>query len=323
MRRKTKKITENSTAYIIPQKSSLPPMHRQSRSLFKTSASVVGRDREQTLFTLPAYQGNVNPFKKVMSKNTAIMGNLLIKLWQKNKDEKGIYTIKNLTEIARLMKTRPQELKVYLLCLAGYQYPVTKINKETRTLSIYSDKLFYIKFNMRFKKGEDEDSFNNDYRTGTDYISFIRDRFVKSVEITPSASIIEGLEGKGLGNVLVDDNFVAFSLGLSDLAYKLFCFSGSNRPTFKIGFRKLTSKKYLNLGKQIYGVYDDKGKRIRAGQGKRRILENIKRAFTELLVKGHLKEWGYNEIKDQFNWVYSDKFIKHKELLSKKDIQAK
>ncbi|GAJ22025.1 unnamed protein product, partial [marine sediment metagenome] len=138
-------------------------------------------------------------------------------------------------------------------------------------------------------------------RTGTNYISFIRDRFVKSVEITPSASIIEGLEGKGLGNVLVDDNFVAFSLGLSDLAYKLFCFSGSNRPTFKIGFRKLTSKKYLNLGKQIYGVYDDKGKRIRAGHGKKRILENIKIAFRELLAKGHLKEWGYNEIKDQFN----------------------
>ncbi|GAI66777.1 unnamed protein product, partial [marine sediment metagenome] len=135
-----------------------PPMHRQSRVYFKTSASVVGRDREQTLFTLPAYRGNINPFKKVMSKNTAIMGNLLLNLWQKNKDENGVYTINNLTEIARLMKTRPQELKVYLLCLAGYQYPVTKINKETRTLSIYSDKLFYIKFNMRFKKGEDEDS---------------------------------------------------------------------------------------------------------------------------------------------------------------------
>jgi len=316
MRRKTKKITENSTVHIIPQKNSFSPMHRQSRSLLKTSASGVGRDREQTLFTLPAYRGNINPFKKVMSKNTAIMGNLLIKLWQKHKDEKGIFTIKNLTKIARIMKTSPQELKVYLLCLAGYQYPVTKINKETRTLSIYSDKLFYIKFNMRFKKGEDEDSF-----TGTNYISFIRDRFVKSVEITPSASIIEGLEGKGLGNVLVDDNFVAFSLGLSDLAYKLFCFSSSNRPTFKISFRKLTSKKYLNLGKQIYGVYNDKGKRIRAGQGKRRILENIKRAFTELLVKEHLKEWEYNEAKDQFNWVYSDKFIKHKEFLSKEVIK--
>lgn len=315
----SKKSETPIRSFTIPEKP-LPPMHKQARSYLKTSANIVGRDMKQTLFTLPAYQGNINPFKKVLSKNTAIMGNLLLALWQKNKDENGVYTINNLTEIARLMKTRPQELKVYLLCLAGYQYPITKFNKETRILSIYSDKLFYIKFNMRFKKGEDEDSFNNDYRTGTNYINFIRDRFVKSVEITPSASLIEGLEGKGLGNVLVDDNFVAFSLGLSDLAYKLFCFSGSNKPTFKIGFRKLTSKKYLNLGKQIYGIYDDKGKRIRAGQGKKRILENIKIAFTELLDKGHLKEWEYNEIKDQFNWVYSDKFIKHKELLSKKDI---
>jgi len=293
-------------------------LHRQARGYLKTTARLVGKETEQvSLFTLPAYNDNINPFKQILSKNTAITGQLLLALWQKNKDDKEIYKINNLSEIARLLQTTPQELKLYLICLGGYQYPITHFDKEKRILSIHHDKLFYIKFNIRLKENETESSFNADNKIGTDYLSFIKERDIESVDVMPSPSMIQDLQGKGLGNVLVDDYFVAFSLGLSDMAYKLFAFSSSNKPTFKIGFKKLITRKYLNLEKQVFGVYNKQGKRLSAGQGKARVLDSITKGLKELKEAGHLVSWKYSDDTDYFEWRYSNKIIKHKELLLK------
>ena len=255
-------------------------------------------------------EDDIAKLKDTLSKNTAITGNLLLALWQKNKKDDGIYTINNLTTIADLLKITPQDLKIYLIYLGGYQYPVVKFNKETKILSIYHDKLFYVKFNMRLKDGETEKSLSNDSKVGTRYVSFIKDRDIDTVDIMPSQSLIEELQGKGLGNVLVDDAFIAFCLELSELAYKLFCLSGSNKPSWKIGFDKLVAKRYLNKEKQV------------KVQGKKRVLKQIRDALKELLDKGHLAKWDYDPLKDMFSWTYSDKIIKHKELLAPKEPQG-
>ena len=303
-------------------------MHLQARNLLKIAASLVGKETKQvSLFKTPIYDSSIDPYKQTLSKNSAITGQLLIRLWRENKDDEGIYKIKNLSEIARLLGTIPQELKLYLIYLGGYQYPVTTFDKEKRILSTYCEKLFYIKFNCKLKDNETEDSINSDYRIGTHYSNFIKDRDIESIDIVPNKSIRNGLQGKEFGNVLVSDAFMAFSLDLSDMAYKLFCFSGSNRPAFKIGFKKLIKEKYLNLEKQVYGIYDKKGKRIRKGQGKRRVIDTIIDGLTELKEKGHLNKWDYDEAKkDLFSWTYTDKIIKHKELLNTKvleDLEAK
>ena len=303
-----------------------PKLHKQARGYLKTTASLVGKDTtpQKSLFEIPHFDTAINPYKKTFTKMTAITGNLLLCLWQINKDDNNIFKITNLSEIARQLKVRPEELKLYLIYLGGYQRPITKLNiikeqgkKDKRILSMYSDKIFYIKFNTRLKDNEKEEDFNNDARVGTDYLSFIKDRDIESVEVMPSKSIQEELTGSGLGNVLVDDSFVAFSLGLSDLAYKLFCFSGSNKPTFKIGFKKLINKKYLNLETQVFGEYNKAGKRIKKGAGRARILQRIKDALDELKEKGHLAKWDYNEQTEFFSWTYSNAVIKHKELLKK------
>lgn len=294
-----------------------PPLHKQARGYMKTTASLVGRDtkQERSLFDLPAFVKDTKLYKEALSKNTAIAGHLCLAYWQRDKDDRGIYTIRNLKHFADILGITPQELKIYLIYLGGYQYPIVKFNKKTRILSIYHDKLFYIRFNIHLKENETENSFTADDRIGTNYLSFIRDRNIKSVEISPSKSLIEELKGKGLGNVLVSDHFVAFSLGLSDLAYKLFCLSGSNRPSFKIGFDKLISKKYLNLEEQVYGIYDSTHKRKRTGQGKKRVLARIQETLQELLDTGHLIKWAYDKARDMFSWTYSSKIIKHKGLL--------
>ena len=317
-------IIPTPTKYYTIKDKPEQPLHRQARGYMKTTASLVGRDmnEERTLFDLPRFDTDTKLYKKTLSKNTAIAGHLCLAFWQTHKDDRGIYTIDKLKHFADRLGITPQELKIYLIYLGGYQRPITKLNiikekgkKEKRILSITHDKLFHIRFNIRLKDGETEAGFTKDDRVGTDYLNFIRDRDIYSVEISPSISLQEELQGGGLGNVLVDDLFVAFSLGLSDLAYKLFCLSGSNKPSFRIGFDKLVSKKYLNLETQLKGVYDTRGKRLRAGKGKPRILARIKEALNELLGTGHLTKWAYNEDRDIFSWTYSDKIIKHKALL--------
>lgn len=308
---------------IYPNKT---PLHKQARGYLKTTSRLVGKETEQrSLFDIPHFDTSINPYKETLSKMTAITGNLLLALWQANQDDKGIYRITNLTEIAKQINIEPKELKLYLIYLGGYQRPISKLNiikeqgkKDKRILSIYHDKLFYIKFNIRLKDGETENGFTNDYRIGTNYLSFIRDREIESVEVMPSLSIQEELRGSGLGNVLVDDSFVAFSLGLSDLAYKIFCFSGSNKPSYKIGFDKLIGKNYLNLEHQVKGTYNKAGKRIKVGKGKKYIFKRLKEAFDELSTSGYFTKWGYNEAEDIFSWTYSNNIIKHKDFITHK-----
>jgi len=302
-------------------------LHKQTRGYLKTSASLVGKETKHTsLFMKPHYDNNINPYRKAISRMTAITGNLLLALWQANKNEKNVLRITNLSEIARMLGVEPKELKLYLIYLGGYQRPITRVEiikepgkKEKRVLSVYSDKIFYIKFKFRLQDNEHEDDFTNDQRVGTNYLSLIKDRDIESVEVMPSVSLLEEMSGSGLGNVLVDDNFIAFCLGLSsDFAYKLFCLSSSNKPTFSITFSKLVGEKYLNLEEQIKGTYNNAGKRIRAGQGRIKILERIKEALDELKAKGHLERWDYDEQTELFNWTYTDAVIKHKELVETK-----
>ena len=135
-----------------------PPLHKQARGYMKTTASLVGKDmsEERTLFDLPRFDSDTRLYREVLSKNTAITGHHCLALWQRHKDERGIYRITNLTQFANSLQTTPQELKIYLIYLGGYQYPIVKFNKEKRLLSIYHDKLFYIRFNIRLKKDETE-----------------------------------------------------------------------------------------------------------------------------------------------------------------------
>jgi hypothetical protein len=85
------------------------------------------------------------------------------------------------------------------------------------------------------------------------------------------------------------------------MAYKLLCFTGSNRPKGHYKFDTLIRPRFLNLERQL------------KKQHKARVLESIIKGGTELVDKGHLKIWGYDEGKDLFFWEYTDKVIKHPE----------
>lgn len=304
-----KAITEASGARLTALTIREPDrLHKQSRGYLKTASKLVGRDLQDgaNLFSLPTFESDIAPHKEIISKNTAILGNILLNLWQAKKNREGYYTIENLTPLANMLGVIPQDLKTYLIYLGGYQYPVVKTKKEfykgrdRNIMTTYSDKLFYVKFNIEIKAGE---RITSDDKIGTNYANFIKDRAVLSVDIAPSQSFIEDIQGRGLGNVFATDNFYAYCLGLSDLAYKIFCFSGSNKPSYKIGFDKLIEN--LNLSRQL------------KAKGKPHILKNITKALNELQTTGHLTSWAYDKNTEIYSWTYTNKIIRHKELLPK------
>lgn len=270
--------------------------HKQPRGYLKTTAKHVGKSTDETtLFSMPEVkpESGSNFLREVISRNTAILGNYLLQLWQQRGEETLV--INNLTPIAEMMGNSNYEIKIYLLYLGGYTYPI--IDKNENGLSITTEQLFKVKFNYNQEVAEK-------YRTesptliGTGLLNFIKDEPLDSIIITPNQLFINAIEGQGLGNVLVaNDKFVKIALSLTDIAYKIFTYSASNTPSQKIAEVNLV--KHLGLDKQI---------KI---QGRPRIRATIFKGLQELQDKGHIKNYSYEENTGLFNLTYSDKYIRH------------
>ena len=100
-------------------------LHKQPRGYLKTTAKLVGKATdEKTLFSLPEVtpESGGNFLREVISRNTAILGNYLLQLWQQNGG--GELVINNLSPIAEIMGNSNYEIKIYLLYLGGYVYPI-------------------------------------------------------------------------------------------------------------------------------------------------------------------------------------------------------
>ena len=83
-------------------------LHKQPRGYLKTTAKLVSKATdEKTLFTLPEVRvdSGGNFLREVISRNTAILGNYLLQLWQQNGGEKLV--INNLSPIAEIMGNTP------------------------------------------------------------------------------------------------------------------------------------------------------------------------------------------------------------------------
>jgi hypothetical protein len=273
-------------------------LHKQPRGYLKTTAKLVGRStNEKTLFSLPEADAmpeiGGNLLRGVMSRNTAILGNYLLQLWQQNGKEKLI--INNLSFISEMMGNSNYEIKIYLLYLGGYVYPI--IDKDKDGLTLKTEQLFNVEFKYG-KKVADKYYDGNVTKIGVGNAKFIKDEPIDSITIKPSPLFIKALEGKGLGNVLVvNDTFIKLALSLTDIAYKIFNYSASNKPSQKIGEDNLV--KHLGLEVQI------------KKQGRPRIRATILKGLQELKDKGHIKSYSYDDIKGMYVFIFSDKYVKH------------
>ena len=275
-------------------------LHKQPRSYLKTTAKLVGRATDETtLFSLPEIKKDSEGYlpREVISRNTAILGNYLLQLWQQSGGDELV--INNLSPIGEAIGVNNFEIKIYLLYLGGYVYPI--IDRDiSGGLTITTEQLFKIEF--KYSKAVADKYKDGGYtEMGSGLTKFIKDEPVDKIIIKPSPLFIKALEGKGLGNVLVaNDKFVKLALSLeTDIAYKILSYSGSNKPTQKIAEDNLV--KHLGLEKQI------------KTQGKPRVRATILKGLQELQDKEHINSYSYEEATGMYNFTYSDKYIKHSE----------
>jgi hypothetical protein len=273
-------------------------LHKLPRGYLKTTAKLVGKATdEKTLFSLPevvpASGGNL--IREVISRNTSILGNYIFQLWQQNGG--GELVISNLNPIAEFMGNSNYEIKIYLLYLGGYVYPI--IDKDKDGLTITTEQLFKIKFRYSSKVADKYKA--GDYtEIGSGLTKFIKDEPIDSIEITPSPLFIKAMGGEGLGNVLVvNDKFAKLALSLTDIAYKILSYSASNKPSQKIAEGNLV--KHLGLDKQI------------KTQGRPRIRATILKGLQELQDKEHIKSYSYEDATGMYLFTYSDKYVRHQE----------
>jgi hypothetical protein len=283
-------------------------LHKQPRSLLKTVAQRISNTTDEpTLFTLPQKvepgAGAIGELKEEISKNTGALAFLLIQKYQENNSKPLVVT--NLNSIAEAINCTNYRLKLYLLYLGGYVYPIVDRDEITKELVLTNEQLFKIEFRYSSKVA-DKYSVNNRGeihgvdRIGNSLLNFIKDEPLDRVVITPSVRFINALEGKGLGNILtVNNKFVGLILELTDIATKILSYSSSNRPSQKIAEDNLV--KHLGLTKQI------------KKQGKPRVRATILKGLQELQDKGHIKSYSYEEATGMYSYTYSDKYVRFNE----------
>ena len=280
-------------------------LHKQPRSYLKTVGKLVGNTTDKpTLFTVPEVkdESGGNFLREVISRNTAILGNYLLQLWQQNSGGEEL-VISNLSPIAEMMNNSNYEIKIYLLYLGGYVYPIID-RDQGGGLTLTTEQLFKIEFRYS-KKVADKYQAKGFTEIGSGLTKFIKDEPIDSIRIKPSPLFIKAMEGKGLGNVLVaNDKFVKLALSLeTDIAYKILSYSGSNKPSQKIAEDNLV--RHLGLDKQI------------KTQGRPRVRATILKGLQELQDKEHIKSYSFEDATGMYLFTYSDKYIKHSDL--KKD----
>ena len=302
---------EDSPAYSpittkVEEGTEVDKLHKQPRSLLKTVAQRISNTTEEpTLFTIPQKVepgGAISNLKEEISKNTGALAFYLIQLYQQNGNSP--LEINNLSPLTEVMNCNNYRLKLYLLYLGGYVYPIIDKDEVTKELVLSNELLFKIEFRYSKKVADKysvkEGEIQGVERIGNNVLNFIKDEPLDRVIITPSERFIKALEGKGLGNILtVNNKFVGLILELTDIATKILTYSSSNKPNQKIAEDNLI--KALGLTKQI------------KTQGKPRVRATILKGLQELKDKEHIKSYSYEEATGMYSFIYSDKYVRHKE----------
>lgn len=282
-------------------------LHKQPRNLLKTVAQRIGNTTEEpSLFTLPQKIETIgtseNIVKDELSKNTGALALYLMQLYQQNNNK--ALEITNLAPLSEKLNCNNHRTKLFLLYLGGYTYPIVDKDEKTKELILTNEQLFKIEFRYSQAVADKYEVRGGEIqgaeRVGNSLLNFIKDEPISRVIITPSERFTRALEGKGLGNILtVNDTFVSLILELTDIATKILTYSSSNRPSQRIAEDNLI--KHLGLTKQI------------KKQGKPRVRATILKGFKELVDKGHIKNYNYEDNTAIYIFTYSDKYVKFKE----------
>lgn len=290
--------------------------HKQSRSYLRRGANIIGRDYSgPSLFSLNNFDelkqlaendktGDLN--REALPSKAHILGMQLNKEWQyRDKDEDGFVTIRDIDTITSALNITVQELKMQCYLLGGFNYPDVIDIKDSNEVEVRFSRMYDIRFRYDRKHIDDAKTGKTE-NVNLRGLLLIKNAPISAIMVKPSELIINDLNKKkrgdvnsSLGYTNVSDDLIPEIQGVSDYALKLFSFSITQKPEYKIGEQKLLG--HLGLDVQV------------KTQGRKRIIEKIFKAFEELKEKGHFSEYtlpdGHTTF---FEWKYTNRFVKSK-----------
>ena len=92
------------------------------------------------------------------------------------------------------MQNSNYEIKIYLLYLGGYVYPIVEKGEDGLTLTI--EQLFKIKFKYGKKSANKYIDGDEPEQIGSGLTAFIKDEPIEYITVEPSSLLIKALEGK-------------------------------------------------------------------------------------------------------------------------------
>jgi len=297
--------------FVIGKAQEPQPLYRVDIGVMKTHQRAIQRGTNQLDLFGTKYVERELERQGYPAKMGIVLDQLLIEWQRLPRDKNGFIKITKLKPLAERLKCTPQQLKGYLVNIAGYLYPLTiRGDKDIKTgkWREIAGNIQPLEIFFEYLVDIDKEGINPDDRVGTKLAYYIKNNPVKAVWIKPSEYIRRSLEnGEGYGFLYTTGNLPQLQLGWSYMAIKLhnFIYSYENNPSNplkKIGYEKLL--KQLDL--------EDYAKQ----QGKPRTMEEIKKALEMFIQEGQLESYTAPD-KDakrlMYSWVRSYKDIKQRQ----------
>ena len=272
-------------------------VYRSPRGYARTVAQIVNRERIQpSLFNASGPLFLEETHRTAIGRNAAVLGTYLFQLL-KSKEE--TIPIRNLTALAELFNTTNSEIKLYLLALGGFTYPVVTLENDSLRLSVEQffkiDVIYGKKTQERYLRGELT-------MAGTSLLKMLVNEAPKEILVTPNRNFLLSLTGKGQGYTLLkQDKYTKLSLQLSDLGYKLQEYSSTQQRTYKIKEPNLIKALAIEAQVKKQGAPYMRGK--------------IHEALEQLKTHGYLTEYSYDKETGLYKWIVSGEYIQHGKLV--------
>lgn len=308
--------------------------HKQPVTSLKTTSRLIGRVRDTpNIWTTLQDEGEglLKTSRDKITAKTAVLMLIVNRYFQSapvyaEEPEGGVdifrskkndtLVIRNLAPLARELGVENNDLKIHLVMMGGFQYPVD-YKDDKGSLFLSTENMYNVTFVYPPEIG-------NQYgvkRYGTNRTSFIFNQSHKEVRIRLGNRISDDLKEKKdldkerqktyMGSVYVDNKYIRLiNEELSDLGIKLMNYITSNqtghynRP-MKIGVTKIIP--HLGLAK----IVEKQG----LPYVKKKILEELE----VLKAKGALKTYGYDRGKDILSWTCTNKYVKRPDKRPKED----
>lgn len=272
--------------------------HKQTRSFLRTVAHNIGRG--PNLFSMDYEEAVKNAGRTTLTTTATALAMEINRLIQEQGAEK--ITLPPLTELSRALGgVRLEQVKEALLELGGFSRPLVYKDAESKLIVLTTALLYDVKF--FYSNEKDQEGQSLDKLKGYGSAAYIKNQRPLYITVEPHKMLLDSLYSKGgekkpkptLGSILISNEAILLTQGLSDMAAKLFTYTASGYPMQSINKAKLY--KYLNLQDQV------------KAQGEQRILQRMGTALEELKEKEHLASWSLDG--DIFRFTYTSKFVKH------------